>query len=365
MKSVSIIIPAYNVAGYIEVCLDSILSQTYTDFEVIVVDDGSTDATGHITDGYASLDDRVKVIHLSNQGVSAARNAGIQAAAGMFFLFFDGDDFIEPGTLADLVAEIRDKGADVLIYGYHRYGGGQITQTVYPVFGEGLYEGEAVITELLSRFVGCSAESINRWVRGEKDSFYIENPALWRCMARASLIRENSLTFDVRLKVGEDTVFMSDLLSCAASCYVIHKCYYYLVYRESSVIAVYEKDAAAKLEGKQRLVDSRGDLTKRVLLRSGTDITPFWQGSVIMSVLELAFLYTKGKSVGMPFSRKYGAWLSYAKRPEVRETVSSLKLKFRFSVRYVPFLMLKLGLHFPLFLCAALLNLARYDFVRE
>jgi glycosyltransferase involved in cell wall biosynthesis len=363
-KSVSIIIPAYNVAEYIKPCLDSVLAQSFKDFEIVAVNDGSTDATGTILNEYAERDERIRVIHKQNGGVSAARNDGIAAAQGEYFLFFDGDDFAEPYTVEELMQTMQEQQADVLLYGYHRWRDGKITQTCLPVFKEGLYEGAAIIPELLSRFVGFSNEGINKWLRGDKDGLYVENPALWRCMARADIIRENTLIFDTNLKIGEDTVFISDLLSCAKRCYVLHKCYYYLVYRESSAIATYEKDAVKKLDGKQRLMTARNALTERILERSGVNIKDYWQGTVIMSSIELAFLFAK-KGESMSFMQRYKEFLSYADRSEVRETVRNFKPRAKLGIKSIPLMMLKLRWHFLLFMCMAFLNFIKYEFNRE
>jgi len=363
MVKVSIIIPAYNVAGYIEPCLDSVLAQTFTDFEVVVVNDGSSDSTGDILDEYASRDARIKVIHKQNGGVSAARNDGIKAAQGEYFLFFDGDDFAEPYTIAELVQAMQEQRCDVLLYGYHRWRDGKITQTCLPVFPEGIYEGEAIVPGLISRFVGFSNEGVNKWLRGDKYGLYVENPALWRCMADASIIRENKLEFDTSLKIGEDTVFISDLLGCAKRCYVTHKCYYYLVYRESSATATYEKDAIKKLDGKQKILISRNALTDRILKRTGVSIKDYWQGNTIMSGIELAFLFAK-KGETMSCMQRYRAYLSYANLSDVREAARSFKPAAKFGVKLVPLLMFKWRWHALLFTCAIILNLIKYEFNR-
>ena len=363
--SVSIIIPAYNVAGYIEPCLESILCQKYSDFEVIVIDDGSTDATGEIADAYARSDSRVKVLHQPNGGVSNARNTGIKAATGEYFLFFDGDDFVEPNTIDELVGAIREKGADIVIYGYYRYRDGSVTQTCLPIFEEGLYEGTEIIHKLLPRFVGISCEGVNRWMAGEKEGLYVENPALWRCISRAETIRENGLAFDTTLKVGEDTIFISDLLSCAKRCLVLHKCYYYLVFRETSAIATYEKDPAAKLKGKHLLLTARLALTERIGKRSGECVRLYWEGTVVMSILEMAFLLAKRSSGGMPFVEGYRAYLGYARQDAAKDAVRAFKPIAKPSAKLIPLLMLKLKCHLPLFICAALLNIVKYEFVRE
>lgn len=117
-KLVSVIIPAYNIEDYIGRCLDSIISQTYKNLEIIVVDDGSRDYTGEILDNYAKKDRRIKVIHKENGGVSSARNKGIEAAEGDYIGFIDGDDFIEPEMYKTLVDLLEEENADIAHCGY-------------------------------------------------------------------------------------------------------------------------------------------------------------------------------------------------------------------------------------------------------
>src|SRR5574344_1932751 len=96
MAEVSIIVPVYQVENYIRQCVDSILAQTFTDFELILVDDGSKDESGRICDEYAKTDERVKVIHKENGGLSDARNRGLHQTIGNYFMFVDSDDYIAP-----------------------------------------------------------------------------------------------------------------------------------------------------------------------------------------------------------------------------------------------------------------------------
>lgn len=98
----SIIVPAYNVAQYIEECVESVLNQNYDNYEVIVVDDGATDETPQIIDNLAQKSKKVRVIHQKNGGLSAARNSGIEAASGDYILFLDGDDFIAIETIPNM-----------------------------------------------------------------------------------------------------------------------------------------------------------------------------------------------------------------------------------------------------------------------
>ena len=117
-KLVSVIIPAYNIEDYIGRCLDSIISQTYKNLEIIVVDDGSRDHTGEILDNYAKKDRRIKVIHKENGGVSSARNKGIEVAEGDYIGFIDGDDLIEPEMYKILVDLLEEENADIAHCGY-------------------------------------------------------------------------------------------------------------------------------------------------------------------------------------------------------------------------------------------------------
>lgn len=108
MNKISIIVPCYNIAPYLQRCVDSILNQTYSNFELILVDDGSTDKTGVLCDELEQLDERIKVVHKQNGGLSDARNAGIDIADGDFLAFVDGDDYLEINAYELMIAEMQD-----------------------------------------------------------------------------------------------------------------------------------------------------------------------------------------------------------------------------------------------------------------
>ena len=117
---ISVVVPIYNVEKYLEFCLDSILNQTYQDFEVILVDDGSTDSSGQICDEYCSNDPRFRVIHQDNQGLSLTRNVGLSQSNGEYLYFLDSDDFIHPFTLEYLYQALQESKADISICKYIR-----------------------------------------------------------------------------------------------------------------------------------------------------------------------------------------------------------------------------------------------------
>ena len=116
--AISVIVPFYNIEQYVSYCLDSILAQTFRDFELICINDGSKDGTRELLDAYAEKDSRVKVIHQENQGLSAARNNGLQLAAGKYIAFIDGDDAVTPEYLEILYSEAEKSGADFAFCDY-------------------------------------------------------------------------------------------------------------------------------------------------------------------------------------------------------------------------------------------------------
>lgn len=114
---ISIVVPIYNVEGYVRRCFESVTNQTWKDFEVIVIDDGSMDKSGEICDEYAQKDTRFKVFHQSNQGIGKTRLGGIQKAVGEYVVWADADDWLEPSLLERLVKCIREKESDIVVYG--------------------------------------------------------------------------------------------------------------------------------------------------------------------------------------------------------------------------------------------------------
>lgn len=148
MKNViSVIVPVYNVAAYLKQCLDSILSQEYSDLEVILIDDGATDDSGAICDQYGASDPRIRVIHKKNGGAAAAKNTGLAVATGEYLSFVDSDDYLEPGAYAYMVKALRETGADAGEFSFRDVYRNRQEEQV-------LYEGRQTLTgrEYLTRF---------------------------------------------------------------------------------------------------------------------------------------------------------------------------------------------------------------------
>lgn len=141
---ISVIIPVYNVKEYLCECVDSIINQTYTDLEIILVDDGSTDGCDSICDDYARKDHRIQVIHQENQGLSAARNTGMAHMHGDYLTFVDSDDYLMPSTLEFMLSLAETHAADMIVCPFWRLEeDGQISpyKSHAPIYGTEIFEG--------------------------------------------------------------------------------------------------------------------------------------------------------------------------------------------------------------------------------
>lgn len=194
MPQISVIIPVYNVEVFLDKCMDSVLNQTFTDFEILLIDDGSTDTSGSICDKYARADKRVKVFHQKNGGVSAARNVGLKAAVGEWITFIDPDDYVSGNFLLGLSASINDD-IDLVIGGYLTFS------------ADGISSG---LTFLAATFVG---EDIRR-IFSETNFINFGQP--WGKLFRTEIIKREALRFDTALAMSEDRLFLYDFMNQAA-----------------------------------------------------------------------------------------------------------------------------------------------------
>jgi len=146
---ISFIVAIYNVEKYIINCIDSIIEQTYKNIEIVLVDDGSKDSSGTICDNYAKQDDRIKIVHTSNGGLSSARNVGIENAIGEFFIFIDGDDSISPEMTEIFYESALKYNADIVIGGRYNVFEDKPKETVIFYTEEGVLGKNIVMQDLL------------------------------------------------------------------------------------------------------------------------------------------------------------------------------------------------------------------------
>lgn len=188
--TISIIIPVYNTETYLSTCIESILSQNFSDYEVLLIDDGSTDGSGAICDEYAKKDDRIQVVHKDNGGVSSARNLGLEHARGKWVYFVDSDDELLPGGLRTLVECISDD-VDVVMGGFIEEDEGGNVLSVDNRVTLSLSKKQSIIS-----------------LYGGNGSFYHYCGYLWMRLLRRSVIQDYNLHFDTAISIKEDTLFL-------------------------------------------------------------------------------------------------------------------------------------------------------------
>ena len=212
-EKISVIVPVYNVEAYLERCVESILQQTYANFELILINDGSTDSSGLICDHLASQYENIKVYHIENAGVSNARNMGIQLATGAWITFIDSDDFVTQDYLATLASAVEGENIGFVIAPLHHIKNGIVTD-LPPHSGK---------TELWS-----TEETMKELLMTTRTSFF---PV-------AKLFKRDLLTdekFNTNYHLAEDALFLTELLlKTRCSSVFIDKPIYYYDHREGS-----------------------------------------------------------------------------------------------------------------------------------
>lgn len=215
----SVIVPVYNVEKYIFSCVESVLCQTYRDFELILVDDGSTDCSSSLCDEYARKDSRVKVIHKANGGQSTARNLGLDHACGEYICFLDSDDFYTTPCFLEQIAQAAESGVDVIIFRYQKfYENGQIDSCGISMAD--LHDMEK--PELLETLV-------------KRDAFFC---SCWSKSIRASVLKENHIRFDEELSC-EDMDWYYKVLCHTNRLRVVDEAYVSYRQRANSVTSVF------------------------------------------------------------------------------------------------------------------------------
>ena len=161
MIKVSFIIPIYNVDKYLRECIDSILAQTETNIEIILVDDGSTDLSSLICDEFLMRDERISLIHKNNGGLSYARLTGFNAARGKYILFVDGDDYIEPEMAHKLINSAEENNSDVALCGYYTNSTGEQNAFYLSLLKNSISGKENIIENYIQPFIGTKKGGIN------------------------------------------------------------------------------------------------------------------------------------------------------------------------------------------------------------
>lgn len=200
---ISVVIPVYNTAPYLEKCLESVVNQTYQNLQVIIINDGSTDNSAEICQKFSEKDDRIEFINKQNEGVSIARNIGIEKSKGEWIYFLDSDDFIDLNMFEYLIETVFKKECDVIQFGIRSFKNNQLVS-------ERLPSNNKEYTDLRKFIEENQLKPISAWLH----------------LIHTSLVKNNSLYFNENLKHGEDMLFMYSTYSYARKIFVLDKVFY-------------------------------------------------------------------------------------------------------------------------------------------
>ena len=206
---VSIIIPVYNAENTIERCINTLISQTYSNIEIIIINDGSTDNSENLINQYVQKDNRIKLINIKNNGVSNARNTGINYSKGKYIMFVDADDYIS-SKMIEVLVTARNEHETFVICNYY------------------------MLEKDLGNVEQDNVENINTEMIDIREKFYslyhekniIKTP--WGKLYDANIIKDNNLAFNIQISLGEDFIFNLEYMRFVKKiCYVDSKLYYY------------------------------------------------------------------------------------------------------------------------------------------
>ncbi len=220
---ISVIVPIYNVKLYLEQCIDSIVNQTYTNLEIILVDDGSTDGSGTICDEYALADSRIKIIHKKNEGLVSARKAGIQNATGDYVTYVDGDDWLDKDAYESLLDSLDVKRPDIICYGMQENYADNIVicKNKIPC---GYYSGIKMEHEIYP-YMLCNGQFYEFGVI----------PNIWAKLIKRDILLSCQMEVNNQVTIGEDTVCTMAVFLNAKSCIFSDKTPYHYRKRMDSM----------------------------------------------------------------------------------------------------------------------------------
>lgn len=261
---ISIIIPVYNAEKYIVPCLESLLAQTYSCWEAILVNDGSVDGSSQILADYAKKDSRFQVISQENQGVSAARNAGLSRAQGVYVAFIDADDYIKPDYLAVLAGDAISNDADIVCCNFIEILNGKTVQLNTPKV-------------LNARLITDRIELFRDFISNQE----AYGTCVWAKLIRTSLAKKEAFK---PLKFGEDSEFMLRLFIHAPKVYLTMYAGYFYIRNEDSATMQHDEKSVLRRMYELHMTE----LMLQILPEEYTDVFPLYLNRYATAIHALA-----------------------------------------------------------------------------
>ncbi len=236
---ISVIVPIYQTERYLDRCIESIVNQTYSNLEIILVDDGSPDRCPQMCDEWAKKDSRIRVVHKQNAGLGMARNSGIEAATGEYICFFDSDDYVALDTIEKAYRLAEAEQSDVIVFGLNNVNAqGRVIRSVIPESDRVTYAGEDVQKRFLPDLIAAKQDSTcrNVWM------------SAWACILSMRMIRKTGWRFvSEREIISEDVYSLLCLYAYVKRVSVLPEALYYYCENGASLTHVYKADRFEKI----------------------------------------------------------------------------------------------------------------------
>lgn len=307
MPQISIIVPVYKAERVLSKCVDSVLGQTFADWELLLIDDGSPDGSGALCDQYAAKDGRVRVVHKENGGVSSARNRGMDEAAGEYILFIDADDWIEPSACEKLYGALTGAGADsagCAHWNIQPTGEKTLEPAAMPA---GVYGREefrrGIVDRLLGQRLGLPGEVLNGFI--------------WRFLFSRRIIAENHIQFAGAYL--EDELFLMEYFCLAEKLVMVDEPLYYYLQNPASVTRNYLPDYMGTFH---RFMAAKEELVRRFGL-DGDD--PLWRESSNWAGLLIAIGNEYAATNPAPWGEKRRRVEGFCREPDMVLAIQRLK----------------------------------------
>lgn len=308
----SVIIPVYNVKNYLSECVNSVLNQTYKDFEILLIDDESTDGSSELCDKYEIEDTRVRVFHKKNQGVAAARNLGIEHTSGDYILFVDSDDWIDSKTLEHLENRLEKKRYDVIIFSYAKeYGDNSYIK--YVIEDNQLAEDE-LSKVVYRRLFGLTNSELNHPESLEYMS------TCWGKAYRKECLQNCKFENIEQIGSFEDGLFNMDVLNENSTVDYINMPLYHYRYAKNSLSSKYRPHLQSQWDTLFSIIQQK--INER---RLPGDYQEAFNNRIALSILGIGM-----NEIGNPNLRfiKFNQYIcNYINTVQYRNAVSTMKLK--------------------------------------
>lgn len=333
---ISVVVPCYNVEKYIRRGLDSIIAQTMQLWQAILVDDGATDNTGKICDEYAQKDSRFHVIHTKNQGVSCARNTGMEYCKGELLYFMDPDDWIETNCFERCYDTYKQYDCDIINFGFWWVSDNDKFSDSDASFK--IFRSKEIYGNYTKQIIGFSQEALNRFYKGAFIWDHKKTGFVWMYMFKTEFLQHHGLLFPKGLKLSEDEIFMVEATYKASTIVRIPDVFYNYVQRLDGTVNI-EKDSNYYYDYKFRQLTERRRL--RDLIKE-FDLHEFYLGTHVFSCLRLA-LNTSDEW------KNYKLFNRYVTHPDIQESIQKVNINGAPIKMSVPVFLLKVRCQFILF----------------